>query len=240
MQKIAEQHAEFMRFARSEDPALHVGPALPPVRPDQWPSKFHHKCDIGWCGFANRPTTKPGDHRCAHPSCMGNYYVSPEVAAATALDMERRRYKKETKKMLNNLDPVDSDVLRSSGKSAMEYRTRPRVPSFSSVATAPTLVRFPHQQQQQPDSSFAPNPLHPYATSTRRAPRPSLPASRAHQVRATGQRLPSQPGCLPSNARWYVCSSIVRAAIVDGDFPGFENAMTLNMCNFHRMYNATM
>ncbi|KAJ7261769.1 hypothetical protein B0H12DRAFT_1231418 [Mycena haematopus] len=160
MQKIAEQHDEFLRFHRRYDPQAYTGVPFPDYRPEEWPSKFHNKCDIEWCGFTNCPTT------------------AVEMAAAVALDIERRRRKKETSKTIRTLDPVDSGLLRSSGKSAMEYR-RQRLPSFSSVATAPTLVRFP----QQPDMYFKPNPLHPQATSTRRDPRPSLSTRSHHPVR---------------------------------------------------------
>ncbi|KAF8206194.1 hypothetical protein K438DRAFT_1756296 [Mycena galopus ATCC 62051] len=191
-QKIAEQHEEFMRFHRIHDPTVDTGVPFVDYRPDQWPSMFHHKCDIEWCGFANPPRTRTGDHRCGHPGCPGNFNVSPEMAAATAVDMERRRRKKETTQTLKSLDPVHDGLLRSSGKSAVQAR-RLRVPSFSSVATAPTLVRFP----QQPD--FTPNPLHPNATSTRRGPRPSLPAHTCHQLR---ERLPSQPARRLPNSQW--------------------------------------
>ncbi|KAF7367462.1 hypothetical protein MSAN_00809100 [Mycena sanguinolenta] len=169
-QKISEQHDAFIRFHQRHDPTAYTGVPFQDYHPEKWPSPFHPKCDIEFCGFPNRPCTTPGNHRCGHPSCPGNFYVSPEMAAATALDKERRRRKKEYTATIRNIDTVHSGILRSSGKSAMEAR-RQRVPSFSSVATAPTLVRFP-----QPDASFTSNSLHPTATSTRRTPRPSLPA----------------------------------------------------------------
>ncbi|KAJ7928820.1 hypothetical protein B0H13DRAFT_2311115 [Mycena leptocephala] len=199
LQKMMQQHEEFMR--RCDDPLVYTGVPWPEYRPEEWPSQYHHKCDMEWCGFANRPRTTPGDYRCGHTDCPGNFNVSPEMAAATAVAIERRRRKKETAKTLRSLDPADSGLLRSSGKSAMEARRRPRIPSYSSVATAPTLVCFPHQ----PDLSFTPNPLHPNATSTLRAARPSLPASGGdYRVRAPGQRLPSQPVQPPPNSNWWV------------------------------------
>ncbi|KAJ7678996.1 hypothetical protein DFH06DRAFT_503098 [Mycena polygramma] len=203
--KIAQQHDAFS-LGRPDD--IYVPFPEPP--PKKWPSVFHNSCDVEWCDFANPPCTTSGTHRCRGRDCVGNYVVSPELAAATTVDIERRRRKKEiqaerrrreeeTNKTIQSLDPVYSGIIRSSGQSAMYARRRQRVPSFSSVATAPTLVRFP--QDPHPDHSFTMNPLHPNATSATRGPRPSLPAW-GEKARAPGQRLLSKPVGPPPNPNW--------------------------------------
>lgn len=170
---IAQDEAYMSQFRHEWTPS-----AWPEYNPATWPSRFHNKCDIEWCGYANPPSTVPGDHRCGYRECVGNFHVTPEMAAAVAFNNELAQRREQTKKYrIKYIDPLpleDGTLLRSSGKSAMEARWRPRAPSIASVATAPALVRFPQQQ----DPPMAPNPLHPGATSFRRVhkPRPSLPA----------------------------------------------------------------
>ncbi|KAJ6576714.1 hypothetical protein DFH09DRAFT_1452445 [Mycena vulgaris] len=136
----------------------------PMYDPATWPSKWHHKCDLEWCGFANTPRTVPGNFECSHPDCNGLYTVTPEMAAAVAV----HNRKNHCRKVLHSLTNTDDTILRSSGKSAMEARTRPRAPSFSSVVTAPVRVL------QEPGYQ---NSIWPEATTSRRPPRYAQPAS---------------------------------------------------------------
>ncbi|KAJ7707513.1 hypothetical protein B0H17DRAFT_1174545 [Mycena rosella] len=133
---------------------------------ETWPSKWHHKCDNGFCGYPNHPSTEPGTFKCSHGPCDGKYTVTPEMAAAIGVQI----HKSHCRRVIKTLPQENNTLLRGSGWSAKEIRMRPRTPSLESMATAP--VRFP----RAPAPPFVLNPLHPTAQSTRR-PRPSLPAS---------------------------------------------------------------
>ncbi|KAJ7031343.1 hypothetical protein C8F04DRAFT_1397308 [Mycena alexandri] len=229
--KAADRRAD-RRYQQREEYIFHYSPddgdpslPWPQYEPEKWPSIYHHKCDIEWCGFANYPSTIVGDHRCGHSECPGNFYVSPEMAATIAVKQEKFRRKKEFQNTLRTVDAAGNAILTGSGRSAMEARRRPRVPSYSSVATAPTFVRFPQQSngihqddthhhhpsddtEQQCNTNFKVNSLHPKATSTLRGPprphpkwgavtdppRAPAPTQRSRQpARAPGPRLASQP-----------------------------------------------
>ncbi|KAJ7168444.1 hypothetical protein C8R46DRAFT_1217856 [Mycena filopes] len=169
-------------------------PVWPEYDPEKWPSIYHHKCDIEWCGYPNYPITVVGHHHCGYRRCPGNFYVSPEKAAMISTkDAKFKRRKAREAEFQKTMDTVDrayNKLLNSSGRSAMEGRRRPRVPSYSSVASAPTLLRFPrHRDDSQPSddpdqcdaefgdtSTFKGNSLHPNATSSLRGPARPLPA----------------------------------------------------------------
>ncbi|KAJ7745773.1 hypothetical protein B0H16DRAFT_974186 [Mycena metata] len=157
--KAADRRAD-RRYQQREDYVFHyspddgdITPPWPQYEPEKWPSIYHHKCDIEWCGFANYPSTVVGDHRCGYFQCPGNFYVSPEMAATIAVKQEKFRRKKEFQNTLKTVDAAGNAILKGSGRSAMEARRRPRVPSYSSVATAPTLVRFPQQSGGHQDET---------------------------------------------------------------------------------------
>ncbi|KAJ7227348.1 hypothetical protein GGX14DRAFT_419150 [Mycena pura] len=192
--KRVEQHAEFLRSCHGRDSLL-SGAAFPAFVPEQWPSGYHHKCDVEFCGNPNKPRSTPGVYRCEFPACPGNFVVTPEMAAAVKLNKRRCAVKKK----ITNLRDADSDVLWGMGASALEsrsvlMRSQASVKTVSTVATAPTMIHFPRARQDSEESHqgsgeelpskgekkaappiFVPNPLHPEATSTRRPPRPSLP-----------------------------------------------------------------
>ncbi|KAK7033303.1 hypothetical protein R3P38DRAFT_2921936 [Favolaschia claudopus] len=175
-QKMHEQHIAFEQYEdfMERRRARMSKPTFVPVNPQAWPSRFHHSCDFEFCGYPNKPQTRPGSYRCSSKGCLGNYEVTPEQAASNALYLEFEDRKMLHRERMREVGVADKSLLRSSGRSAMDSRRRLQSPSLSSVATAPTLVHFPSVCDRDPPP-FKPNPLHPNATSTKRPLRPSLP-----------------------------------------------------------------
>ncbi|KAJ7455267.1 hypothetical protein B0H11DRAFT_250325 [Mycena galericulata] len=165
-------------FAQFEDDSA-IEKAGRPWRPKQnipskFPGKHFHKCDIPWCEYPNPPRIVPGDHRCGLFDCPGNFHVTPELAAANAIDIDRRARKVVAREAVDSLTLGDKRFLEYCGQSALERRTY--AASYRSVATAPAFVQFP----RDPERSAGPKVFPSDATLRRRQhvhrPRPSLPS----------------------------------------------------------------